>query len=330
MNHKKIECIDSGTDFCPCHLAEKGECILCSQLQGKYFCDCKNWNGVCIYQEYIYNKAKAKKSRETFFTKILEKVILEDNLLKLVIKAPHKLVMDLIGPGSFVFVKSDTSNNYFDFPISIENANPDKDTLTIYIEIRGVKTKSILDIDINSDLIIRGPYFNGTFGLENITKTINEKCLIISRGIGLAPSNPVIKKLLSQNNKVNIVNDITPFKKNHFDFFEKDSQINILDANIIDRGELSEDIKKIIIRNLNEGVSFIHCGGADILIYKMIEYLDSINRPDIKLSCCNNSKMCCGEGVCGSCTVRFKGHTVKRLCKIQTDPRSIFEGRRFI
>lgn len=40
--------------------------------------------------------------------------------------------------------------------------------------------------------------------------------------------------------------------------------------------------------------------------------------------------MCCGEGVCGSCTARFAGHKVKRLCKVQTDPRNIFKERRFI
>ena len=63
---------------------------------------------------------------------------------------------------------------------------------------------------------------------------------------------------------------------------------------------------------------------------KVLDYLDELERKDIDLSCCNNMKMCCGEGICGSCTARFSGHRVKRLCKVQTDPRSIFGGRRFI
>ncbi|MNO98993.1 hypothetical protein D3C76_907540 [compost metagenome] len=61
-----------------------------------------------------------------------------------------------------------------------------------------------------------------------------------------------------------------------------------------------------------------------------MNFLDTIKADDVSLSCCNNSKMCCGEGVCGSCTARFAGHVVKRLCKVQSDPRNIFEGRRFI
>ena len=69
-----------------------------------------------------------------------------------------------------------------------------------------------------------------------------------------------------------------------------------------------------------------------VLIYLVIIslYLDELERKDIDLSCCNNFKMCCGEGVCGSCTTRFSGHRVKRFCKVQANPRDIFEGRRFI
>ena len=62
----------------------------------------------------------------------------------------------------------------------------------------------------------------------------------------------------------------------------------------------------------------------------VIDFLDELERQDIDSSCCNNFKMCCGEGVCGSCTARFSGHRVKRFCKIQASPRSIFEGRRLI
>ena len=66
MFKETIDCIDAGTEFCPCHLAESGECILCSQLQGGHFCDCLNWKGVCIYQEFHDNGNKAKEQRKTY------------------------------------------------------------------------------------------------------------------------------------------------------------------------------------------------------------------------------------------------------------------------
>ena len=66
MFKETIDCIDAGSEFCPCHLAESGECILCSQLQGSHFCDCLNWKGVCIYQELYNYCIKAKEQRKSY------------------------------------------------------------------------------------------------------------------------------------------------------------------------------------------------------------------------------------------------------------------------
>lgn len=327
MNYEHIECIDSGTEFCPCHLAEMNECILCSQLHGKCFCDCKNWKGTCIYQEYINNNSKPKKGRETVSLPILSIDFFEDSLSRIIVSAPHKLVMSLLNPGSFVFFKGDTVEDFFDFPVSVADADPDNNTLTFYIEIRGPKTKKLFDFKIGNNLMIRAPYFNGAFGLKNIYSINNSKALIISRGIGIAPSYPIYKKLLSQNNSVVVINDINTFKADYFSEYKDE---NVKYATVIDKGNLSDSIKQIIKNEIDNGVTHIYCGGADILIYNLIQFLESINRLDVKLSCCNNAKMCCGEGICGSCTARFAGHNVKRLCKVQTDPINIFKGRRFI
>jgi dihydroorotate dehydrogenase electron transfer subunit len=62
-----------------------------------------------------------------------------------------------------------------------------------------------------------------------------------------------------------------------------------------------------------------------------LNYLNSAEDfKNIKFSCANNAKMCCAEGICGTCTNRYKGHVTKKLCKYQTDPKFIFERRRLI
>ena len=66
MIKEAIDCIDAGTEYCPCKLAESGECLICSQCQGECFCDCLNWKGVCIYQELYNNGNKAKEGRKTY------------------------------------------------------------------------------------------------------------------------------------------------------------------------------------------------------------------------------------------------------------------------
>ena len=330
MFKENIDCIDAGTEYCPCKLAESGECLLCSQLHGSTFCDCLNWKGVCIYQELHDNGNKAKEQRKTYTCKVCEKVLCQDDVLLIKFEAPHKLVIDLSKPGSFIFIRTE-ENIYFDVPISILDANIDTNIISIMIEIRGVKTKKLLEIKEGGNITIRGPYWNGVFGVKNIKKQKDSNAIVLARGIGMAPMLPVIKKLKENNNQVTVILDKAPFKDIYVTDYLEALEIVPQEMNLIDKGELSAEAK-VSIKSLIKynSINLIHIAGADILTFKVIDYLDELERKDIDLSCCNNFKMCCGEGIYNSCTTRFSGHRVKRFCKVQANPRDIFEGRRFI
>lgn len=299
-------------------------------MQGSHFCDCLNWKGVCIYQELHDNGNKAKEQRKTYTCKVCEKILYPDDVLLIKFEAPHKLVIDLARPGSFIFIRSE-ENVYFDVPISILESDIEKDIISIMIEIRGIKTKQLLNIESGGNITIRGPYWNGVFGLKNIRKQKNNEALVIARGIGMAPMMPVIDRLVENGNTVTLILDKQPFKEIYVSEWLDKLNIVPQEMNLIEKGELSPEgkvaIKSIVKYN---NISLIHIAGADILTYSVIDFLDSLDRQDIDLSCCNNFKMCCGEGVCGSCTARFSGHRVKRFCKVQASPRGIFEGRRLI
>ena len=62
--------------------------------------------------------------------------------------------MDLVKPGSYIFIRTDV-NNYFDIPISIMNSNLENDIITIVIEIKGIKTNKLLDSKIGENIIIK-------------------------------------------------------------------------------------------------------------------------------------------------------------------------------
>ena len=299
-------------------------------MQGSHFCDCLNWKGVCIYQELHDNGNKAKEQRKTYTCKVCEKVLYPDDVLLIKFEAPHKLVIDLARPGSFIFIRSE-ENVYFDVPISILESDIETNIISIMIEIRGIKTKQLLNIDAGGNITIRGPYWNGVFGLKNIRKQKNNEALVIARGIGMAPMMPVISRLVENGNTVTLILDKQPFNDIYVSEWLDKLNIVAQEMNLIEKGELSPEgkvaIKSIVKYN---NISLIHIAGADILTYSVIDFLDSLDRKDIDLSCCNNFKMCCGEGVCGSCTARFSGHRVKRFCKVQASPRGIFEGRRLI
>lgn len=328
MDYEIIDCIDAGSEFCPCKLAESNECILCSQMSGKKFCDCINWKGVCIYQEYFWNGNEAKEERKEYICKVISKKNLQQCVIELGIVVPHKLAINLCHPGSFIFLKIPNTKEFYNTPISIMDVDTQENLIKIMIEIKGVKTKKIDEIREGGNISIKGPYWNGVQGIKNIYSSKEKTSLIIFRGIGQAPAVPVIKKLYSNGNNIICIAD----KGGYGDIYIKDYlqmyNCKVYYADILKNGELTEEVKGLIQNILKDkDVNLVHIAAQDILIYLIVNYIEDKN---IKLSCCNNAKMCCGEGVCGCCTARYKGHKIKRLCKVQTDPRNLFEGRRFI
>lgn len=321
------DCIDAGTEFCPCHLAAANECIICSQLSGKSFCDCINWKGTCILQEYSSNGNDPKAQRKSYNAQIVDRIMAEEEVLKLKIKIPRKLAQDLSYPGSYIFIRKPNTMQFYDTPISIMHVDLDENIITVAIEIRGIKTKNILALGKGEKILVRGPFWNGIFGLKNIYALKNSKAIIAARGIGAAPMVPVIDKLIANNNQVVLLLDKTPFSTFISEEYIKKYNIEICDIEMLEKGELTEGFINYVEDLIkNEEFKLLHCSAADILSYKITKkFQDSI-----KLSCCNNAKMCCGEGVCGSCSSRYSGHIVKRLCKVQCEPSNLFEGRRLI
>lgn len=327
---EKAECIDCGTEYCPCKLAENGECIVCSQLQGSKFCDCINWQGVCIYQELINNGKKAKNPRKTIKCNVLDIQRFKDNLIILTLEVPHRLAVNLVRPGSYIFIKEE-EEKYFDVPISIMESDVVKNTISLAIEVRGVKTKRFKEVKIGESVSIRGPYWNGIFGLTELNNRVNDNILILARGIGMAPMLPVLRRVINNDNNIEIFLDKNPFEEIFIESYLKKYDVKITETNLINKGTLSEEGRFIIENSIKDkNINMIHLAGPDILTYSVIKYLDEIGNNKIPLSCCNNFKLCCGEGICGACTTRFSGRRIKRFCKLQTDPRSIFEGRRLI
>lgn len=327
MNYEVTDCIDAGTEYCPCHLAQVGECILCSQLSGKTFCDCINWKGVCIYQEYVWNGNKAKSQRKNYFCKVLKKENIENKVVIFTLLTTHKIAQDLVHPGSYIFMRSPKTTQFYDTPISIMDVNTEENWIKVAIEVKGIKTKTIDSIMENENMLIRAPFWNGIFGLKNVYAAKDGVSLIVARGIGQAPMIPVLRKLYSNGNRLIVVLDNANYKDDFVSEYLSMYDCKVIKCNTLDKGDLTEELKSIIVKSIeDEKVNLIHCDGADILNFKIVEFV----KDRVKTSSCNNARMCCGEGVCGSCSARYKGHVVKRLCKIQTEPKKLFEGRRLI
>ncbi len=331
MSYEPYNCVDCGSEFCPCHLAESGNCILCSHLDGKDFCDCVNWNGVCIYQEFVQNNYKAKEGRKYNSFQVISKEDLTNSLTKFKIKVTKKLASDLTYPGAFIFIRKEDKENSYDTPICVMESDTGDDIITIVIEMKGLKTKTLQTVQVGDTVLIKGPFWNGILGLNSILNAKRKNCLLICRGIGQAPMVPVMNKLYRNDNKLIVLLDKGLTEKVFIEQELERYNAKVIEIdNIIQNGILIPKCRKLIEETIiKDNIDLVHCDTTDIISYQVMKIVEAFQR-DLSFSCSNNEKMCCGEGVCGCCTIMNNDEKLRRLCKMQTEPKFVFEGRRLL
>ncbi len=312
-------CIDAGTAYCPCKLAEAGQCLVCQHCRREDFCACSGTAGFCVYQELKNNGMKARGFRKTHLCEIEEISEFDGNLLYFKVKIPHQLALDLRKIGSFVFVRAG-ENPHFDLPAAVFFSDEKNDTFGFALTVMGVKTMELSGLKAGDSILVRGPFWNGVLGIKNIAHTRDEKALVLASGIGLIPSLSVIKSLKSQGNALWAFLDEGKVSRKFLDFVQKTHGVSLKNCAIGTEGGLAPDAKTAIQKALNAGITLIHIGLSDFLISKVAELLKELKRTDVKLSCINSAKMVCGEGVCGACTGNVSKSRIRRLCKEQIDP----------
>lgn len=320
---KYIDCIDAGTEFCPCSLAERGECIICSQLRDKKFCDCLNWKGTCIYQDYIWNMERAKKGREYIEFDILNKEFIRDDLFLIKIKVDSYLARELNSFGAYIFIKRPEDADLYGAPISIMESDIEENTITAAIKIEGAKTKALKNL--GGKILVKGPFYNGIQGVNNLKNLENGSCLILGRGVGVAPSILAAKKMMYKNNNIHVVLDPgrseEHFGKKYFDELGFSTE----SARFLDENKNLSDNMKFKIKSILEekNIDVVFSAGSDNFHREILTYIYNLNKKT-KFSTINNTTICCGEGVCGSCHIKnSKGETIK-ACKQQYNPAEIF------
>ncbi|WDV47909.1 sulfide/dihydroorotate dehydrogenase-like FAD/NAD-binding protein [Clostridiaceae bacterium M8S5] len=317
---KKIfKCIDAGGEYCPCFLAETDNCITCSMLQGKGFCDC-NWCGSCIYQNYVWNGNKKKTPRESVLADIVEKKLIHNGCYQLKIKVSKTLARYLKHPGAYVFIRNIDCEHYFDLPMSVLDVDDTSGYIYIAYQIVGSKTKQLYLAD--NKLLLRGPYLNGLLGLKNIKVLRNNNCFIVCRGIAQAPSVLLIKYLLKKENNVTVLIDSGNVKEPFIKELIGDYNLNIIEENI-----MSITGKQLFSHVLTQNkIDFLFLGGSDYMQKTLIDIVDELKVNPL-LSATNNHEICCGEGICGACSKRLEDGSIVKTCKTQISVRENIKRR---
>ena len=97
-------------------------------------------------------------------------------------------------------------------------------------------------------------------------------------------------------------------------------EFSVVELSVYDeKGNISKEVYKVIDEALKRRVGIIHLGLSDYVMKRMIGYVADKGNGDTRLSAINNARMCCGEGICGACTVSSDSREIIHLCKTQMD-----------
>lgn len=307
---KNNRCIDAGRPgSCPCALAEHGNCLICSRINGGSCEDC-SWQGSCIYSLYEQDGRRVIEGRKAQELPIAEIKSYSSSFKVFVLQADRGFCQKAQTAGAFVFVRRPEDESWYDAPVSVLKAEPDTGLLHLGICRCGAKTDALLQTE--KSLCVRGIYYNGLSGIGGLSEEA-EETFVYAKGIAAAP----LRNFLDGGDRYtkwlkNLHLYIDP-DKTGFDFFRDyfgDLPVSAIEVRSFAEEGISspDDLDRMEENRQNNNVFALTSPYYAAQIQRAAG--GSAVRP-------TEGNMCCGEGVCGACTcVDELGRTVRR-CKVK-------------
>ena len=306
--------MDEASENCPCRLAETGNCLVCSRLQGKNECDC-DWTGVCIYNEYILGGRKRAEPRtDQLCTVIRRKELQKGEFILLQIQCRKGLALRCRIPGAHIFIRGQQWESFYDVPLSVLDADEKEGILTVCFRVLSAKTRALAECGQGDTVILRGPYRNGIHGLPGKMK--GKKLLFLAGGAGIVPAVHALNLLSSQNPSDLIVSPGTAEIELIQEFLKEEKDCGPRRVLFGEPGspEYAAALDKVFAEQAYDEILILGSPGFQEAASK-----EAALRSSAHQSFSNNETMCCGEGVCGACSCQDREGRHIPACKYGGD-----------
>lgn len=223
--------------------------------------------------------------------KIIDKKILNDNVIEMEILAP--LIAKKALPGQFIILRS--KNDSERIPLTISDYNINKGTITIIFQVVGESTIELNTL--NKDDYIKD--FVGPLGQPSHLDNLNKVC-VIGGGVGSAIAYPIAKKLHEDNKEVH---SIIGFRTKDLLILE-DKFKEVSDKLIIMSDDGTCGTKGLVTDALEELIKLGHQYDEVIAIGPLImmKYVSLLTKKyNLKITVSMNPIMIDGTGMCGGC-----------------------------
>lgn len=235
-------------------------------------------------------------------SKIIENVKIATDIYRMVIAAEE--ISTLARPGQFVNLYCKQDSRILPRPISINEIDRDKKTLTLIYGVVGKGTKEFSNLKLGDSIEILGPIGNG-FKIDKG----HRKHIIIGGGIGTPPLLELAKELKGEI-EVYLGFRTEPFLIEEFENIGAKVYVSTDDGSVGLKGTVIDLLNK----NKTTGGMIYACGPKPMLKFLSF-WADEKNIPaQISME----ERMACGTGACVGCVVKIKdeeGWQYKRVCQ---------------
>lgn len=234
--------------------------------------------------------------------KIIEKELLSNNVVKLVIEAPR--IATKRKAGHFVIVKIDEKGERI--PLTIADADSQKGTITLIIQKVGVTSHKLLKMEAGDTLMdVVGPLGHAT-EIEN-----RGTVLCAGGGVGIAPLMPIARAFKEAGNRV-----LTVLAARNKELLILEDEMRACSDEVIvmtddgsygKQGLVTHGMEEILDREkVNLAVTI---GPAIMMKYAAL----TTKKYNVETIASLNTIMVDGTGMCGACRVSVNGKT-KFVC----------------
>ena len=244
--------------------------------------------------------------------RIIENKQIGKDIYNLIIKS--KKIANGSTPGQFIEIFPDNHKNILPRPISICDIDKRSNYVRLVYAVVGEGTKRFTEFNQGDQIRILGPLGNG-YSIKN-----KEKIAIIGGGLGVPPMFFLTKCIIEQT----AGSEIDIYLGYKTDAFMADefklirSGYNDVNA-YVSTEDGSEGYKGDVLSLLNDTSAvydnqydIIYACGPKAMLKAISGYAESMG---ILCFVSTEQRMCCGIGVCFSCTIKNKSGEFKKVCK---------------
>jgi NAD(P)H-flavin reductase len=232
--------------------------------------------------------------------KILDKKIINNDVEKIVVEAPH--IARNCKAGQFIIIMVEEEGERV--PLTIADYDRDNKTITLIYQKVGYSTKLLGTKKVGDSVFaIAGPLGKPVKHVENAKRILG-----IAGGVGAAPIYPQLKEYYKMGVKVDLIlgarNEKYLLLEDEFNKFVDNIYITTDDGSKGRKGFVTQQLLDLI-ENGNEYDEIIAIG--PLIMMKFI--VDITKKYNIKTSVSLNPIMIDGTGMCGGCRLTYGGKT---------------------